>query len=860
MAGRTPRRVMWATLLVVVLGLLLLPPFVNVNRYRKRVTDDLSRALGRGVTVSNIELKLLPRPGLVLSNFVVAEDPGYGAEPMLRAATVTAYIRLTSLWRGRLEIGTLDLDNPSLNLVRRSDGHWNLEELVERTAQVASAPTTKPRPEARPRFPYVEASAGRINFKLGQVKKAFAFTDADFALWLESESQWGIRLEARPMRTDVGISDTGTLKLDGRFQRGSSLRNTPVNFKLTLKGGPLGQITTLIYGHDRGWRGAVSSNATLTGTPAALGITLDAQVDDFRRYDIALGEALRLRVHCTGTYSSPDDTLRDVQCESPVGPGVLRIRGSARGWLGEAYDLGISAEQVPAERLVALARHAKKDLPSDLTATGDVEAVFTVRKLRGGVPVWGGGGRSEQLALHAQVLKRDLEIGEVQFVVPGGAASSAARGNRYARTAGAPSFLPAFGERAGSKQSAASRGLRLVVKPFLLPLGAASPATASATFDPQHYSINLSGEAELARLLNVGKALGVGTPGVGLTGAAQIDLEVAGTWVGFVPPTPSGKVQLRDVTAELQGVSEPLQIVSATATLANQSVNVTSFDATFAPGPEISGSVSFPVHCTVPETCTVRFDVRSNDASVARLNRLLNPSFRSQPWYRLLAPWQRGQEALVKLRASGRFSAVRFELGTAVGNNVSGTLELNAGKLRVSDLRADLLGGHHAGTWTADFTVSPPRFSGSGNVTRVSMAQLASLMHDNWATGAMDAKYSLAMAGLVPAALRASATGSADFTWSGGSLRHVTLDSRGAPVSFSDFAGIVSLENGVLSLTDCKLQSASASYAVKGTASFDRSLDIRFERTGGRAYAISGTLDKPRVETVPAPAAEAALR
>ncbi len=337
---------------------------------------------------------------------------------MLRAGTVTAYIRLTSLWRGRLEIGTLNLDSPSLNLVRRSDGHWNLEELVERTGQVASAPTTKTRPESRPRFPYVEASTGRINFKLGQVKKAFAFTDADFALWLESETQWGIRLEGRPMRTDVGINDTGTLKLDGRFQRGYALRNTPVNFKITLTGGPLGQITKLIYGYDRGWRGTAASNAILTGTPSALGITVDAQVDDFRRYDIALGEALRMRAHCTGTYSSPDGALRDVQCESPVGPGILRIRGNAQGWLGESYDLGISAEQVPAERLVALARHAKKDLPADLTATGDVEAVFAVRKLPGGVPEWSGGGRCQQLALHAQVLKQDLEVGEVQFVVP----------------------------------------------------------------------------------------------------------------------------------------------------------------------------------------------------------------------------------------------------------------------------------------------------------------------------------------------------------------------------------------------------------------------------------------------------------
>ncbi len=856
MAGRASRRLMWATLLLLVLGLLV-PPFINVNRYRKRVADSIGRALGRDVLVSNIELKLLPRPGLVLSNFVVAEDSSYGAEPMLRASTVTAYIRMTSLWRGRLEIGTLDLDSPSLNLVRRSDGHWNLEELVERTAQVASAPTTKMRPEARPRFPYVEATAGRINFKLGQVKKAFAFTDADFALWLESESQWGIRLNGRPMRTDVGLSDTGILKLDGRFQRGSALRNTPVNFKLTWAAGPLGQITGLIFGHDRGWRGVLSSSATLTGTPEALGITLDAQVDDFRRYDIALGEALRLRVHCTASYSSPDDALHDLQCESPVGQGILRVRGNVQGWLGEAYDLGITAEQLPAERLVALARHAKKDLPADLSATGDVEAVFTVRKLQSGVPTWGGGGRCEQLALHAGVLKADLDIGEVQFVVP---SASPAKNKRSAHLR-TPLFSTGLGKKASAKGQAADAGLRLVVEPFPLALGAASPATGSAAFDQQQYSINLTGEAELARLLDVGKALGVGTPGVGLAGLAQVDMEVAGTWVGFAPPVPSGRIQMGAATAELQGVSEPLHIVSATAALANQAVKVTAFTAAFAQGPEMSGSATFPVHCTSPETCVVHFDAHTDDVSLSRLNRLVNPSFGTQPWYRLLAPWQRRQDALLKLRASGHFTAARLEIGSAVANNVSGAAELTDGRLRVSDFRADLFAGHHTGTWTADFTVSPPRFAGSGNLTRVSMVQLASLMHDNWATGTLDAKYSLAMAGLTAPSLRDSTSGSAVFSWQGGVLRHVTFDPRGTPVSFSDFAGTVSLQNGILNLADCKLQSTGGSYEVKGTASFDRNLDLRFERVGGRAYAISGPLEKPRVEPVPLPpSAEAALR
>ena len=145
-----------------------------------------------------------------------------------------------------LEIGTLALENPSLNLVRRDDGHWNLEELIERTSQAHTAPTAAARPEYRNRFPYVEATAGRINFKLGPIKKAFAFSDADFALWLETENEWGVRLEARPMRADVPVGDAGMLRMEGKFQRAPSLRDTPVNLKATLTKGQLGRDEVLL--------------------------------------------------------------------------------------------------------------------------------------------------------------------------------------------------------------------------------------------------------------------------------------------------------------------------------------------------------------------------------------------------------------------------------------------------------------------------------------------------------------------------------------------------------------------------------------------------------------------------------------
>jgi uncharacterized protein involved in outer membrane biogenesis len=148
---------------VVVLALFLIRP--GANRLRARIVNSISLALGRQVDVTAVKLRLLPAPGFDLENFVVHDDPAFGAEPMLRASEVTASLRITSLFRGRLEIARLNLTEPSLNLVRNPAGHWNLENLVERASKIPVAPTSKSKTERRPGFPYIEADRGRINFK-----------------------------------------------------------------------------------------------------------------------------------------------------------------------------------------------------------------------------------------------------------------------------------------------------------------------------------------------------------------------------------------------------------------------------------------------------------------------------------------------------------------------------------------------------------------------------------------------------------------------------------------------------------------------------------------------------------------------
>ena len=78
--------------------------------------------------------------------------------------------------------------------------------------------------------------------------------------------------------------------------------------------------------------GAVSfySMPTLTGTPAELQITSNVSVEDFRRYDITSGKALRLAAHCDGAYSSLDHVFQQLLCGAPVGSGLITLKGTCR--------------------------------------------------------------------------------------------------------------------------------------------------------------------------------------------------------------------------------------------------------------------------------------------------------------------------------------------------------------------------------------------------------------------------------------------------------------------------------------------------------------------------------------------------
>ena len=628
-----------AAVAALLLVLFLFRP--GVYRLRNRIAITIGSALGRRVALDSVRLRLLPRPGFDLEGLVIYDDPAFSAEPMIRAQEVSAAIRFRSLLRGRLEIATLSANEPSINLVRNDEGRWNLASLLERNAQIPAAPTGKPASGRRPAFPYLEAGHARVNFKIGQTKKSYALMDADVALWQDSENSWSARIKAEPVRTDFNLTDTGLLQINATWQRAPSLRSTPVQLTVQWQKGQLGQITKLLSGKDRGWRGGVSFTAKLSGTPEALRIESKTAIEGFHRYDIVGSENVRLATGCSGQYNAVTSTLADLLCESPVSDGTLRLRG-ALSLVAQlpTYDLTLEAEQVPLTSVVRLLRQAKKQIPGDLTASGLLNAEFHATRNvpgvagRGSLPQWTGNGSATNVRLLSSAGNTgedEVAFGTIPLALVSRTISQAAK-HAHPRT------------KEEKDQEPAETHLR--IGPVALSMNASAPVNAGGWVSAAGYRFFLLGDMELKDLFRLENVLALPVTRPPAEGSAKLDVSVSGPWRGFAAPATLGTAQLRNVRAAMRGLNTPIEISSAAITLAPDAVLMQKISARTG-STHWSGGVTAPRHCaptgivpgSVPGSlpnCVFQFDLTADQLSIGDLAEWFTPHPAKRPWYRIL--------------------------------------------------------------------------------------------------------------------------------------------------------------------------------------------------------------------------------
>jgi uncharacterized protein involved in outer membrane biogenesis len=117
--------------LVFVLPVLLVNSSVVASQVRERLLPRISAQLGRQVSIKDFEVSLFPRPSVHLQELRIGGTGG--GLPLLEAPSASFTLRLWPLLfsRGRnVQVHSVELQNPVVNLVRAPDGTWSYEDLL----------------------------------------------------------------------------------------------------------------------------------------------------------------------------------------------------------------------------------------------------------------------------------------------------------------------------------------------------------------------------------------------------------------------------------------------------------------------------------------------------------------------------------------------------------------------------------------------------------------------------------------------------------------------------------------------------------------------------------------------------------
>lgn len=828
-----------STLLLLAL---FLPPLINLGRYQKRIAATLGHSIGRPVHMASIELRLLPLPSFDISDFEVEEDPHFGAEPTLRAPEVIAYLRLSSLWRGRLEVARIDFEEASLNLVRAPDGSWNFASILLQAARTSSAPTAQRRPGGAPRFPYIEASDARINFKKGSEKAPFSFLNSDLSVWLEDSNQWGLHFRAQPVRTDLDLdlADTGILRVDGTFKRAATLSQMPLRLHAQWSAAPLGQLSRLILGRDIGWRGAVEAQADITGPADFAQVKAKLGVEGFRRAEFNAAPPLNLETACAASYRRASQSLGDILCSSAIGPGKLTLSGLVQEGSPRAKaDLALDIQRTPVSAVSLAIQELRATWGNAVRPVGELNGHFEFHLEGERLLHAAGEAEASSLVLISMESGRKFTLGPVQVFVDQRDEQAAA---------------------SSSSSDSLSPVLRL--QPVRFSLGGPAPIALDGQFKSSGYALHLSGSGALAQLASLNAAFswpgaqpawtGIAVARLGKRGVAVFDLKFAGPWLlpadeTDLPPAASsvqGAVVLKGAELSVPGLPQPLHILSARGEI--RPAEVAWSDASLSYGSsQFQGALRYPRVCISLDGCTGSFELATpsidGDALAANfqtakgggelLRQLLNRiDRRSIEWPPL----------------SGTLEVGDLSFKHILAHDVVAEVALAGNTLKIRSLDGHLMDGTIHLSGVVKTGGDEPEYELAAKMEGFSPASIARILGEHWGHGAADLSAEWTMAGTNFGDLSRTASGQMSWNWKDGALSANDRTTGAVALRFDDWRGDGAFRNSSIDIQRSALTRGAETIPLLGTISFTRTLSLK-SASDSRSMTVTGTLEHPNI-------------
>jgi uncharacterized protein involved in outer membrane biogenesis len=112
-------------LVLLVLIVLALPYFLNVDRYRDTIASTLAKQTGRKVTLGPIHARLFPGVGVSVSDLHIGNPSDFPTGDLVGADEIRVNVALSPLLHGIIHVNSVDLVNPKLTVLTGSNGKNN---------------------------------------------------------------------------------------------------------------------------------------------------------------------------------------------------------------------------------------------------------------------------------------------------------------------------------------------------------------------------------------------------------------------------------------------------------------------------------------------------------------------------------------------------------------------------------------------------------------------------------------------------------------------------------------------------------------------------------------------------------------
>jgi hypothetical protein len=306
---------------------------LDANRYKPELESELSKVLGRSVTVGALDFSILSG-SVSASDVAISDDPHFESRPFLQTKSLQVGAELIPLiFSHRLNVTGITIDNPEIVLLQAPSGVWNFSTLGTTTSPGKAA--SKP---ANSGTSSLDLSVNSMNINNGRlmvghtgssrkplvldsvniVVKDFSSTSQfPFSLAAKVAGGGDIKLDGKagPLHpADASMTPFNlTLKISGLDLAGSGLNSMAPDIAgiLALNGTAASDGTTLkIDGHLSGEKLKLAKN----GTAAKIPVELDFNDQHALRKNSGVIERAALHIGksqatLTGTYQEHGDVL-----------------------------------------------------------------------------------------------------------------------------------------------------------------------------------------------------------------------------------------------------------------------------------------------------------------------------------------------------------------------------------------------------------------------------------------------------------------------------------------------------------------------------------------------------------------------